>query len=123
PVAAVTFDDGYSSVASVAAPVMKSLGIVGACFVCPEVVHTDGRFAHDGESPVREWMRVMDWQTLRSLREGGWHVGSHTMTHRRVANLAGDDLLRELWAPREELRHKVTSAPVAFAYPFGGPRD
>jgi peptidoglycan/xylan/chitin deacetylase (PgdA/CDA1 family) len=123
PVAAITFDDGYETVSSIAAPVMRSMGMVGACFVCPEVVQADGRFAHDYESPVKEWMTVMDWRAIQELHEAGWHIGSHTSTHRRLATLAGDDLLRELWEPRAEIRTRVTPAPVAFAYPFGGERD
>lgn len=123
PVAAVTFDDGYESVIRCAEPTMRKLGMAGACFVCPEVMSADSRYQHDHSNPVRDWLRVMNWDELRALHREGWHVGSHTLSHARVSELQGDDLVREMWMPRAALRERLTPGPVAFAYPFGGPGD
>jgi len=123
PVAAVTFDDGYDSVATEAKPVLDALGIPGACFVCPEVVHADGRYEHDLDSPVRDWMYVMDWNSIRALRQAGWHIGSHTANHRRVSHLDEDGLMNEVCASQTALKELVAPDPMAFAYPFGGPAD
>ncbi|HEX7939019.1 MAG TPA: polysaccharide deacetylase family protein, partial [Gemmatimonadaceae bacterium] len=123
PVAAVTFDDGYESVATAAEPTLTSLGMVAACFVCPDIVSVGGTFAHDATCVSRDWLRVMNWPALRTLHKIGWHVGSHTSSHARVSEIHGDALLRELWNPRAALRDEVAPVPVAFAYPFGGRAD
>jgi peptidoglycan/xylan/chitin deacetylase (PgdA/CDA1 family) len=123
PVAAVTFDDGYETVATEAAPVLAALGIAGACFVCPRIVGANGRFPHDDDNPAREWMRVMGWETIRALHKAGWHIGSHTESHCRVSTLEGETLRSELLAPQASLREQVSPRPVAFAYPFGGVTD
>jgi len=123
PVAAITFDDGYASVAQSAVPIMESLGVVGAVFVCPRIVDERGRFAHDEHNPARPWMTVMDWGAIRRLRDAGWHVGSHGSTHVRLSTLTGEPLLQELRDARIALRERIGVEHMAFAYPFGGERD
>jgi peptidoglycan/xylan/chitin deacetylase (PgdA/CDA1 family) len=123
PVAVITFDDGYTSVRQSAFPIMASMGAVGSCFVCPDIVDADDRFEHDQSSAVREWLPVMDWRAITELREAGWHIGSHTSTHARLSTLSGPPLLRELSDSRAALRRRFGEAPIVLAYPFGGQSD
>lgn len=123
PVAALTFDDGYGSVGSVAAPLMRDRGLTGTCFVCTDFIGTERRFDHDASSAVRDSMKVMDWSELSALREAGWQVGAHTASHVRLSVVSRTALHDELRAPLSILREWSGSPHVAMAYPFGGPDD
>jgi peptidoglycan/xylan/chitin deacetylase (PgdA/CDA1 family) len=123
PVAVITFDDGYASVRRSAFPIMSSVGAVGSCFVCPDIVDANDRFEHDESSAVREWLSVMDWHAITELRKAGWHIGSHTATHARLSTLSGPPLLRELHESRVALHRRLGATPIALAYPFGGRGD
>ena len=123
PVAVITFDDAYRSVARVAHPAMSELKLSGTCFVCTDVVGTDLRFEHDAVSPVRESMGVMDWSQLEDLQKSGWRIGAHTKSHARLSSLDASTLAREVNDPLPALRERLRAPRVAMAYPFGGEAD
>jgi peptidoglycan/xylan/chitin deacetylase (PgdA/CDA1 family) len=123
PVAAITFDDAYRSVIDVAAPIMARAGVTGCCFVTTEVVGPGRRFAHDDDSPVREYLDVMSWEEIAELRRAGWMIGAHTATHPRLAQCDAAALQREIAATIPVLRDRVGDSTFPFAYPFGGERD
>ena len=43
----------------------------------------------------------MPWSEVRELRELGWHIGAHTVSHPNLSNLAAEDTDRQII--REEL--------------------
>jgi peptidoglycan/xylan/chitin deacetylase (PgdA/CDA1 family) len=123
PVAAITFDDGYRSVYTNALPIMKSEGLLGACFVSTDLVGTSRRFAHDANLPVVDLLEVMDWAELNALRAEGWEIGGHTATHARLSQCDGAMLKDELERPITVLQQRLGIEGPALAYPFGGRED
>lgn len=55
---------------------------------------------------------------ISSLRKNGYEIGVHSYSHRRLGDLEGEELCREIAFAREKFREKgiVTSY---FAYPYG----
>ena len=121
PLAIVTFDDGYRDNITIAAPILEDLGI-GACFfVSTGYIGTERRFAWNRavglDSPV------MSWQDVRDLRQRGFEIGSHTVSHRRMSELSQKEYEAELAESQRALEAHVGERVRVFAYPFGRFRD
>jgi peptidoglycan/xylan/chitin deacetylase (PgdA/CDA1 family) len=119
---AVSFDDGYVDNLTVAYPIATRLGIPITVFVTVQPVLDGAPFRWDEAAP--ESGRPLTPQELRHLATlPGVAIGSHTMTHARLAALSPEDQRRELTASKARLE-ELTGRPVTlFAYPFGKPGD
>ncbi len=118
----VTFDDGYLSTL-LAVPVLERLGFPGTVFVVT-------RFGESGEPltwpGIDNWARgphagelaPLGWADLAWLREAGWEVGSHTVTHPVLPSLDDEDLARELEGSRAAIAARLGSCET-IAYPYG----
>lgn len=99
----VSFDDGYHSQVTHAAPVLRRLGWRGVFFL---EVHNVGR---DGISR----------RDVRRLIADGGEIDAHTITHPDLTTLDAAGLRHEVAGSRRILR-RMFGVPVAFfAYPAG----
>ncbi len=109
----VSFDDAHVSVLEGAAPVLAELGIPGTLFVPTAWI---------GMGP--EWL---DEDGLRRLRDHGWTIGAHSVSHPRMGwALHGEDpaaharrLEDECATSRDTLARLLGAPPALFAYPYG----
>ncbi len=121
---AVTFDDAYSSVGELAAPILADLGLPGTVYAVsefgdgtrplrwPGIEHWHGT-RHEGE------LRCMSWQQLTRLAELGWEIGSHTCSHPRLTQIGDDELARELRDSRAACERALGRPCRSIAYPYG----
>ena len=113
----LTFDDGYSSLAEYAYPVLADLGFTATTFLITDYV------GKTNDWDVRyTWNRLrhLTWQQVEHWRAGGFHFGSHSATHRRLPWLADRAVEDELTRSREVLVNRLgPAAGRAIAYPFG----
>jgi peptidoglycan/xylan/chitin deacetylase (PgdA/CDA1 family) len=124
PVAAISFDDAYASVFSTALPLMTEAGAVGSCFVSTGLIGDGSQFEHDADNPLQSrHLRVMTWTQLAILRDLGWTVGAHTMTHARLSLCDPTRLNEELGHSLTALRSRLGLGTIPFAYPFGRVSD
>lgn len=65
----------------------------------------------------------LTWDDARRLRDGGFELGGHTVTHPVLATLGADRQLAEVEGSRRALERGLGEAPRSFAYPFGRPWD
>ncbi|MGE4123445.1 MAG: polysaccharide deacetylase family protein, partial [Solirubrobacterales bacterium] len=63
-------------------------------------------------------MRSLTWEQLGEMAEGGFEVGSHTLTHPHLQRLEGERLRQELSDSRAAIRERLGRCD-ALAYPFG----
>lgn len=108
----ITFDDGSRSQLERGYPVLESLGVPGVLFFVTG--RAGRRFA--GE-------RLLRAAELRELASAGWEIGSHTVSHPRLAKdgetrLSPEALTSELADSRRWLRDLGFPAR-SFAYPYG----
>ena len=59
--------------------------------------------------------------SVRSLKEWGFEVGAHTVSHPILANTPTDDAWREIRESKRELEQLLGQAVSVFAYPNGKP--
>jgi peptidoglycan/xylan/chitin deacetylase (PgdA/CDA1 family) len=124
---AVTFDDAFDSVRTLAAPILAELGLPATVFVptnwpgrdlmvWPEIGHWMGtRFEHE--------LAPMSWDHLRALGAAGWEIGAHTCSHPRLPEIDDDRLREELVVSREVCEREMGRPCRSIAYPFGHADD
>ena len=109
----LSFDDAHRSVLELAAPVLAELEVTATLFVATAWIGTS-----------EEWL---DWDGLRQLRDLGWTIGAHSVTHPRMSWALYDEtpaarakrLAEECARSREQLAATLGVWPALFAYPYG----
>ncbi len=115
---ALTFDDGFESFATVAAPALLERGWPVTVFVVAK--HVGGTNAWgDLADPGIPVAPLLDWAALGRLAEQGVTIGSHTMTHPRLTRLDRAGLERELRGSAERIEAELGVRPAWLAYPYG----
>jgi peptidoglycan/xylan/chitin deacetylase (PgdA/CDA1 family) len=107
---AITFDDGWNSVLTAAAPVLDEYQIPWTLFVATDLV----------ERPS-EWHRprILRWDELAELSRRGVEIGSHSVSHPDFATIDKQQVVEELNASRMLLKSRLDVAADCFAIPFG----
>jgi peptidoglycan/xylan/chitin deacetylase (PgdA/CDA1 family) len=111
---ALTFDDGYASVADVAWPLLKARRWPATFYVCSGYLRT-GRFPWDTED-----VPLVSSGTVRDLAADGMAIGSHTVTHRWLPHLPPADVRREVSDDKVALEDVLGAPVTTFSYPMGG---
>jgi peptidoglycan/xylan/chitin deacetylase (PgdA/CDA1 family) len=117
---AITFDDGFSSVASAAKPILDELGWRATVFVVTDAVGSGRPMLWLGgpadEAPQERL--PLTWEEVEALADAGWEIGSHSRTHRLLSALSDDELDEELAGSRDAVVGRV-GACASISYPFG----
>jgi peptidoglycan/xylan/chitin deacetylase (PgdA/CDA1 family) len=121
---AVTFDDAFLSVATLARPVLDSLGMPATVFAPSAFMAQRQTLAWSGidhwqQTPHAGELESMSWRDLGELAEGGWEIGSHTRTHPYLTQLDDDALAAELEESRREICTELGHPCATIAYPYG----
>jgi len=116
--AAVTFDDGYVSFIENALPILTARAIPAVVFVTtgyrslrPEWI-TDSTHRYASE-------RLMGSAEMVRVEKTGIGIGSHSVFHKRLAELQTDDVLTELSDSKKALDRILGNDVRLFAFPYG----
>lgn len=110
---AITFDDGYASVASQAAPLLEQYGYPYTIFVNPDLIGNSSDF--------------LSWEQLHELQSLGATIANHTLDHPHLVRRNTDEAHSE-WEARirrqieeaETIIHsRMGGSPALLAYPYG----
>jgi len=104
----LTFDDGYRDNYENAFPVLQRYGMTAAFFIITGLVDTPDRIT---SSQILE------------MTHFGMSFGSHTVTHRSLDELSGQEAQKELVLSRQQLADIVGTAVDFIAYPRGDFND
>ncbi|KQS60327.1 hypothetical protein ASG36_05075 [Geodermatophilus sp. Leaf369] len=109
----LTFDDGYRDFSDVVLPLLQRHGVTATVYV---VAGGIGRPKPWGTDP--RWP-LMDADQIRAVAAAGHEVGSHTLTHPRMAGLDPVRLATEVTSSRRVLQDVLQRAVDGFCYPYG----
>lgn len=121
----VTFDDAHLSVLEKAAPILAERGFVGTVYAPTGYVDSGELMAWDGyniwlDTPHEEELSPMSWEQLGGLMESGWEIGSHTVTHPKLTEIADFRRLSdELEESRVRCVEELGVVNPTLAYPYG----
>jgi peptidoglycan/xylan/chitin deacetylase (PgdA/CDA1 family) len=122
PTAFLTFDDGFRDNFETALPLLREYGFGAFVFVLPPLVDSGGALGWaEVAADLRRYpatMASVTWAMLEEMKEGGFEVGSHTLTHPHLPELDDDALREELWESRARIEERLGSCDT-LAYPFG----
>lgn len=111
---AITFDDGTCSILTHAVPILKRYGFAATVFVVtghlqeePRGIASHGRF----EPLTRDDLLI--------LAREGLTIGSHSQTHRRLAELSAEECDREVVGSKQSLEYVLAEPVHWFSYPYG----
>ena len=106
PMFCLSFDDGHASWRDVVAPMLADLGVPATFFI------TTGLIGQPGN---------LSWADCRDLLAAGHTIGSHTVTHPRLADCDDETAVREIAGSKRELEDELGAAISDFAAPYGNP--
>ena len=122
PTVFLTFDDGFRDNYETVLPLLREYGYAAFVFVLPPLLEVGGAFEwpemEDDLTRHASTMRSVTWPMLEEMKEGGFEVGSHTLSHPHLPKLSGEELREELWESRTTIKERLGSCDT-LAYPFG----
>ena len=118
---AFTFDDGFASVARLAAPVLSSYG-VGATVFCV-AGHVGGRNDWATNRSGGFVSDLVSEEQVAELVSAGLEIGSHGFAHVPAPEAKGERLRREIRTSRETLEALAGKEVRTYAYPYGALPD
>jgi peptidoglycan/xylan/chitin deacetylase (PgdA/CDA1 family) len=113
--ALITFDDGYLSVLSEAAPVLQRFGFPAIIFVPTDFIGGHSSFDADSPEPVEP---ICNWSDLCELERAQVSIQSHGVTHRPFSQLSSREIEQELKLSRTILEQKLAKRVSLFSYPY-----
>lgn len=124
----VTFDDGYLSTYTEAAPILARLRMPATLFVPSDYIGRGRPMVWPGidqwlDSPYRDELIPLDWEKVQELAEAGWEIGSHTCSHPKLTRLPETELEREMTASRVTIETALRLPCTTIAYPYGDVDD
>ncbi len=101
----LTFDDGWQDVYANAYPLAKEYNVKFSMYVIKDLVGTPGYCTED---------------ELMEMKESGLvEIGSHTITHRKLASLTKDEIYNELSESKKYLKESLGIDTNVICYPSG----
>jgi peptidoglycan/xylan/chitin deacetylase (PgdA/CDA1 family) len=118
PAVAVSFDDGFRSVLTVAAPLLARCGFPATVFVTTRWLDEP-----DDAPAVDTGLELLTPDDVRALAEMGFEIGSHGHTHADLGRLSQSIVEAELVASADRLESLLGRRPRYLAWPYGSSSD
>ena len=113
---AVTFDDGFRDIYEHAMPILQANQMPATLFAVTELLGRTNDWMNKKGFPSRG---IVTRDELRELATAGMSIGSHTLTHPRMTEIAPEEALREARDSKHQLEDLIGKAVRHFAYPYG----
>jgi peptidoglycan/xylan/chitin deacetylase (PgdA/CDA1 family) len=114
--ALVTFDDAYTDLLDVAAPLLVERGIPAVVFAVAG--HLGGANDWDHHKGAAS-LKLLGPGDLPRVAMSGIEVGAHTINHRPLPEVPTAELEREVRGAAEKIEAAGVPRPRAFSYPYG----
>ena len=110
----LTFDDGFQSVATIAAPVLQRYNLKATVFCL------GNHFGTLSQWDIFSGNTHLTKQEIRTLFTMGHEIGSHSLTHAYLPFLDTKSVRTELADSKNMLEDIIGSAVTSLSFPYGG---
>lgn len=122
----LTFDDGFENSLTNAAPILIDGGAVAAFFVPTRFIglssqSDDPALAGFYERLITPPVEMMTWDDCRRLAVSGMTIGSHGVSHTKMAEMSAADIERELRESKATIEAELGTECRHFCAPYGMP--
>lgn len=100
----ITFDDGYEDNYTTALPILNKYGLTAAIFITVDKVGQPG---------------YLSWKQINTLQARGVDIGSHTLSHSALTEIADADRKKEITTSKALLDQHLVKPIDFLAYPHG----
>ncbi len=115
---AITFDDAFENLLENALPFLKDKKMPATIFVpAGNIGRTPGWDI--GSECMDKSENIMTMDQLKTTREAGFDLQSHTMTHPRLAECNDNKLRTELFESKAQLENLLNNRVSMISYPHG----
>ncbi len=121
----ITFDDGFKNNFLNALPILVENKVPATFFVVTDFI---GRSLTNDYTYLRHFfdhgqvlMEFMSWEDCKNMIDSGMEIGSHTVSHARLANLDADQVKQELSVSKALIEERLSIKCQHFCVPFGQP--
>lgn len=108
-----TFDDGYAGVFESAFPLLRRHGFTATLFLIAE------DFVENAQSRIRRAFPVLTRGQVSEMLTAGFEIGSHSLSHPRLTEIAETRAREELSRSKEVLENAFGKTVNSFCYPYG----
>ncbi|MCK4353115.1 polysaccharide deacetylase family protein [candidate division WOR-3 bacterium] len=115
----ITFDDGYESFYDKALPILLKYGFRAIIFVITNYIGKENLW----DVNIGKKVRHLDWSKLRKLKDYGFIIGSHTMTHPDLTKIKLNQIKKEIFNSKTKLEDGLGEEVNFFSFPFGRHND
>lgn len=120
PAVSITFDDGFRSVLTEAAPILERFGFPATVFVTTRWLDDPGVRAEDATERLNDQpLKLLTPRDVQELAARGFEVGSHGHTHADLGRLSAAIVEAELRASADRLGELLGKRPRFLAWPYG----
>ncbi len=113
---AITFDDGYEEVLTLAAPILKEYGYSATVFAVSGQLGGSNAWDNGG-------MRLLSAPQYRELDGLGFEIGAHTCSHVHLTRVDERTARQEIANSKKGLEDLLGRSIRSFAYPYGETND
>lgn len=113
----ITFDDGFWDTYRFAVPVLKRFRFPATFFLVSGLMGNTNRWDAHGSSGSGH--SLMDWDQAKELSAAGFDIGSHSVTHPVLPDIASALATQEVCASKHQLEDRLGIGIRHFAYPYG----
>lgn len=109
----ITFDDGYLDFLTAAVPILERHKFRATLYLPTGFIgHERCRF---------KGRDTLTWGEVSALQARGFQIGSHSVTHRRLAELPWNEIRNELVVSKRTIEEHLSAKVTAFSYPYAFP--
>lgn len=114
---AITFDDGFTSVHDLAAPILAAHDAPATLFLTTGYVGRNNQWP--GQPEGAPSFDMMGWDQIEALAAKGWSIQAHSINHPDLRQLSEAQIEEELQGSQETIQARLGAHPEHFAYPYG----
>lgn len=100
----LTFDDGYKDIITNAYPILQNSGYTASVYIISDYTGRDG---------------YLNWDDIRTLKNAGWEIGSHTTNHPDLTKVSLDEARSEIVNSKSKIETEIGGTISSFCYPSG----